>query len=80
MHSQFTQIVQLIQSSRSKALAAVNTELINLYWKVGAYISFQLQQAAWGENTVGELAAYIKTHHPDIKGFNRPGLYRMKQF
>lgn len=79
-HSQFSQIVQLIQSSRSKATAAVNTELINLYWKVGAYISWQLQKANWGDNTVGELAAYIKTHHPDIKGFDRRGLYRMRQF
>lgn len=34
----------------------------------------------WGEKTVGELAAYIKKHHPEIKGFDRRGLYRMKQF
>ena len=80
MHPQFSQIVQLIQASRSKAISAVNTELISLYWKVGAYISVQLQKANWGENTVGELAAYIKTHQPDIKGFDRRGLYRMKQF
>lgn len=80
MTTQFTQIVGLIQEARTKAFSAVNTELINVYWKVGAYISHQLQQAAWGEKTVTELAAYIKRNHPDIKGFNRPGLYRMKQF
>ena len=32
------------------------------------------------EKTVGELATYIKKHHPEIKGFDRRGLYRMKQF
>lgn len=78
--NQFTQIVELIQASRSKAIHAVNTELINLYWNVGNYISLQLEKANWGEKTIGELAAYIKKHHPEIKGFDRTGLYRMKQF
>ncbi|SEG40729.1 PDDEXK nuclease domain-containing protein [Algoriphagus boritolerans] len=80
MTKQFTQIVLLIQEARGKAISAVNTELINVYWKVGAYISLQLQQAVWGEKTVTELAAYIKKSHPEIKGFERRGLYRMKQF
>ncbi|MGN6645698.1 MAG: PDDEXK nuclease domain-containing protein [Cytophaga sp.] len=80
METQFSHIIQLIQTSRNKAISAVNTELINLYWQVGAYISRQLKQASWGEKTVGELATFIKMHHPEIKGFNRPGLYRMKQF
>lgn len=78
--NQFTQIVELIQASRSKAIHAVNTELINLYWMVGNYISVQLEKTSWGEKTVGELAVYIKKHHPEIKGFNLRGLYRMKQF
>jgi hypothetical protein len=80
METQFQQVIQLIQTSRTKAISAVNTELIHLYWNVGAYISQQLQQANWGENTVGELAAFIKKHHPEIKGFERRGLYRMKLF
>lgn len=32
----------------------------------------------WGEGTVDELANYIKNKMPDIGGFNRRGLYRMK--
>jgi predicted nuclease of restriction endonuclease-like (RecB) superfamily len=80
METQFSHIIQLIQASRSKSISAVNTELINLYWQVGRYISLQLQQASWGENTVGELAVYIKQQHPEIKGFDRSSLYRMRQF
>ena len=80
LENQFTQIIGIIQASRNRAITAVNTELINLYWKVGGYISLQIQKSNWGEKTVGELAAYIKRYHPEIKGFNRPGLYRMKQF
>lgn len=61
-------------------MKAVNTELINLYWQVGEYISRRIATASWGEKTVEELAFYLKRNHPELKGFNRRGLYRMKQF
>ena len=77
---QFEDIIQLIKQSRFNAIKAVNTELINLYWNVGAYISKQLSNAGWGEKTVDELADYIQKNYPELKGFNRRGLYRMKQF
>lgn len=80
MQNQFIEIIQLIQASRTKAINAVNTELINLYWKTGAFISIQVEQAYWGDKTINELAAFIKNNHPEIKGFDRRGLYRMKQF
>lgn len=35
---------------------------------------------AWGENTVEELADYIKKKLGGLSGFTRRGLYRMKQF
>ena len=80
LQDQFSNIISLIRQSQANALRSVNTELINLYWQVGEYISRQLAGAAWGEKTVDELAEYISNHHPEIKGFNRRGLYRMKQF
>jgi hypothetical protein len=39
----------LIQSARTRAFQAVNTELIGPYWRVGEYISRQLATDAWGE-------------------------------
>ena len=80
LQDQFANIISLIRQSQANAVKAVNTELINLYWRVGGYISHQLAGAAWGEKTVDELAEYISGRHPEIKGFNRRGLYRMKQF
>jgi len=80
LHDQFANIISLIRQSQANAIRAVNTELINLYWQVGEYISRQVAGAAWGEKTVDELAEYISNRHSDIKGFNRRGLYRMKQF
>lgn len=77
---QFTEIVLMIQESHYNAIKAVNTELINLYWNIGQYISKQLASATWGDKTVDDLATFIQKEYPEIKGFNRRGLYRMKQF
>lgn len=77
---QFLGLVSLIKQSRVNAIKSVNVELINLYWNIGSYITLQLANAQWGEKTVDELADFIKNNHPELKGFNRRGLYRMKQF
>ena len=76
----FREIIGLIQSARQRAFQAVNTELIGLYWRVGEYISRKLAPAAWGEGVVDELARYIALRHPELKGFARPNLFRMRQF
>ena len=39
LEKQFTEIRQLINSAKAKALKAVNTGLISLYWEIGKYIS-----------------------------------------
>jgi predicted nuclease of restriction endonuclease-like (RecB) superfamily len=75
----FREIVGLIQSARRRAFQAVNTELIGLYWRVGEYISGKLATAAWGEGVVDELARYIALRHPELKGFTRASLFRMRQ-
>ena len=77
---QFSDIVALIHHSRNNAIRTVNAELINLYWNVGAHISKKIASANWGEKTVDELASFIQKEHPDLKGFNKRGLYRMRQF
>jgi predicted nuclease of restriction endonuclease-like (RecB) superfamily len=76
----FAEIVEMIQAARGQALAAVNTALIDLYWKVGEYISRKLETAAWGEGVVDELARYIQRRHPNLRGFTRRNLFRMRQF
>lgn len=76
----FDEVVSIIQESRHRALQAINTELITLYWQVGEYISRKIEAAVWGEGVVEQLAAFIASRHPDIKGFTRPNLFRMRQF
>jgi predicted nuclease of restriction endonuclease-like (RecB) superfamily len=76
----FAEVVGLIQSARARALRAVNTELIDLYWRVGEIISRKLSVAVWGEGVVDRLAGFIARRHPDIRGFTRASLFRMRQF
>ena len=80
MKNDFIAIVNLILQSRENALRKVNEELILLYWNVGKYISEQLESQKWGSSYVDELASFISNSCPEVKGFNRRGLYRMKQF
>ena len=52
MDKRFTDIIQLIKQSRTNAIRAVNAELINLYWKIGEYIS--------NRKNLKVLEAYVK--------------------
>lgn len=61
-------------------MKAVNAELINMYWEVGKYLSSLVSDSSFGDKIIDEVAAYIAENNPTIKGFNRRGLYRMKQF
>lgn len=80
MDNRFTDIIQLIKQSRTNALKAVNAELINLYWNIGEYISKKIEQSEWGDSVVTELANFIQTQEPEIKGFSDKNIWRMKQF
>jgi predicted nuclease of restriction endonuclease-like (RecB) superfamily len=59
---------------------AVNTQLIELYWQVGAYIGRKMEKAEWGDSVVGQLAEHLSQTQPGLRGFTRPNLFRMRQF
>lgn len=35
----FNDIINIIEQSKSRALKAVNAEMINMYWQIGKYLS-----------------------------------------
>lgn len=78
--AEFDEILHLIEAARGRAVAAVNHELVGLYWNIGEYISRKLESATWGEGVVQQLANHIASKYPDLKGFTRPNLFRMRQF
>jgi hypothetical protein len=76
----FKEVILLIEEARSNAFHKVNEELVLLNFKVGKLVSEKVSTGIWGENTVEALATFIQEKCPGLKGFNRRGLYRMKQF
>lgn len=76
----FAEVVGLITAARQHAWQAVNTALIELYWQVGAYISKKIKAAEWGDGVITALARHLAITQPNLKGFTRPNLFRMRQF
>lgn len=76
----FDEVVTLIHSARQRCMQAVNTQLIELYWQVGAYISRKIENAEWGDAVVSQLAAHLARTQPGLRGFTRRNLFRMRQF
>lgn len=79
-NNNFSNIISIIEAAKQRAIKAVNAELINMYWEVGKYLSSLVENSSFGDKVIDEIAAYIAENNPTIKGFNRRGLYRMKQF
>ena len=73
-------LIQIIIQSRQNALKKVNEELIQMYWKVGEYLSTESTKVSFGDAYIDTVAEEVQNAFPGIKGFNRRGLYRMKKF
>ena len=76
----FEKILQIIASAKERAIRKVNEELVKLYWNIGKILCEKSKIASYGDKYIDELASFIKRKQPELKGFNRRGLYRMKQF
>ena len=76
----FDEIAIMVETRRNNAFRRVNEELIALYWDFGKYISEKVDDGNWGEKIIDKLVEFMKREYPTLKGFTRPGIYRMKQF
>ena len=76
----FAQIIQIIEQNRSQAIQVINHASVLTAWQVGAYVSDKIKNAAWGSKVVQQLAEYIHTQNPTLKGWSKVTIYRMVQF
>ena len=76
----FSEIAQLIATAKQRAVQAVNTTLIELYWQIGERISRKIATSEWGDGVVEQLARYLAQTQPGLRGFTRANLFRMRQF
>ena len=78
--TQFDEIIAIIEKAKPRAIKAVNAELIQMYWSVGEHLSGLYANSSFGDKIIDEVAAHIAQSNQNLKGFNRRGLYRMRQF
>ncbi|PID67063.1 MAG: hypothetical protein CR959_02135 [Fusobacteriales bacterium] len=76
----FYKIVKIIEKTKKRVYSKVNEELVLMYMKIGEYLSEKILLSKYGDKIIDDLALFIKKEYPNLKGFNRRGLYRMKQF
>jgi predicted nuclease of restriction endonuclease-like (RecB) superfamily len=69
-----------VRTARTKALRAVNTELIELYWSIGHTILQRQEVESWGSGVMGRLADDLRAEFPEMKGLSRRNLFYMRGF
>lgn len=76
-----SELRSLIDETRSRVAQAVNSELVWLYWQVGARLRSEVleyERAAYGEQLVRAVAAALSAEFG--RGFSRSNLYAMMKF
>ena len=53
-----------VSTARARAMTAVNSELICLYWEIGQQILAREQQQGWGAKVIERLAADLDGSFP----------------
>ena len=74
-------IKQLIEGARARAAAAVNSEMVRLYWSIGERIRKDIlayERAAYGEQIVHALSGQLSEDYGP--GFGRTNLFYMIRF
>jgi len=76
----FADIKRRIRHAQTRAVLAVNAELIRLYWEIGALIEQRQQQEGWGAAVIPRLAKDLHNELPEEKGFSERNIKRMLAF
>lgn len=69
-----------IQAAQTRAVLAVNTELVRLYWDIGRIIADRQRREGWGTAVIPRLARELHNELPDLKGFSERNIKLMVQF
>jgi len=80
LSQEFASVLQIIETRRTQAVQVVNQASLLTAWEVGAFVSDRIKNAAWGAKVVQQLAEYIHTQDPTLKGWSKITIYRMVKF
>ncbi len=69
-----------IQAAQTRAMVAVNAELVRLYWDIGRIIHERQEREGWGAAVIPRLARELHNELPELKGFSERNIKRMLAF
>lgn len=69
-----------IRQAQAKAVLAVNSEMLLMYWDIGKMISERQRSEGWGSGVIPRLSRDLHHDLPEVKGFSERNLRMMLQF
>ncbi len=63
-----------------KAAVAVNTQLLQFYWELGADIAARQISQSWGSGFLENLSQDLMREFPDVKGFSKRNLEQIRRW
>lgn len=76
----FEAIYKIISLHRDRVVQQINGETVMMVWEVGGVVAGKLKTSAWGSGVVRQLAEYIHTQDPTVRGWSYRTIYKMVQF
>ncbi len=74
------QIKAEVLAGRARAARAVNTEVIELYWRIGKLLLDRQSHDQWGSRTVQRLSDDLRAEFPGMRGLAPRNLAYMRSF
>ena len=69
-----------VRKAQIKAAVNVNTELLTLYWELGADIVSKQAETKWGDGFLLQLSKDLSEEFPEMKGFSERNLKYIRQW
>jgi predicted nuclease of restriction endonuclease-like (RecB) superfamily len=73
-------IQERVRQERSRAILAVNSSLILLYWDIGRLIVDRQAREGWGTKIIERLGRDLRMSFPEMHGFSTRNLQLMRRF
>jgi predicted nuclease of restriction endonuclease-like (RecB) superfamily len=67
-----------IRHAQTRAMLAVNSEMVRLYWQIGRDILERQRRRGWGAKVTDRLSADFRRAFPEMKGFSPRNLKYMR--
>lgn len=75
-----SEIKEVVEKARIKAISKVNQQLLFLYWEIGQLILDRQNKAGWGAKVIESLSKDLSNSFPDMRGFSVRNLRNMRKF